>query len=460
MKPVHLKSFLRNIGGEVIYGKANPLIMHVIKTAKYSLMKNHTMLFHNGKELSLKQVSRFKDFVIITSAPQLLADVGNNVTIVKVENVVKSYWKFIDLYRGIFHIPFVAVTGTCGKTTTKEMISWIFEKDRNVYKTISNNNDPTRHLNYLLGIEKETELVVMETAVAMPNHLKKAYRYFKPHVGILTSVGIDHLNGFPDLESYINEKLSIFKLIRNDGYLVINGDEEIIRQLDLSNINKRMLLYGTREDADLRLIEMNYEPSGMSFLLQHMNRVYKFSIPGVGKHNVYNATAAIATAYLLGLDIEEAGSRLKDFPHLPRHTEIVSGLNGSMLIDDTWSTNPTSIKAGLEVLSHLGEGRKKIAVFGEIKFLGDKSKEIHELVGNMLGEDEVDYLVTIGEAALPLALKAKEKGLNESRVYSCIHAKEAFKVLANLVDKDSVVLVKTSMYQSAKKLLKNLRSPS
>ena len=135
-----------------------------------------------------------------------------------------------------------------------------------------------------------------------------------------------------------------------------------------------------KKNADFRIGNIEYSGQNMKFRLFYEKKMYHCFVPGLGKHNVYNATAAIAAAYQFGLDMGEIIERLQSFPQIPQHVEVVKGLNGSTLIDHTWSSNPTSIASSLEVLKNISKGKKKIAVLGEIKFLGDRSKEIHTLV--------------------------------------------------------------------------------
>ena len=124
MKPIYLRELLPYIRGKVIWGEENRLIQQrVLKAPKYSLLKDHTLFFHSKRVLSLEKTKHFKNLVIITSNPNLLTKPGNNVTVVKVNNMKKAYWSFVEYYRGLLKLPFIAITGTCGKTTTKEMVA-------------------------------------------------------------------------------------------------------------------------------------------------------------------------------------------------------------------------------------------------------------------------------------------------------------------------------------------------
>ena len=135
---------------------------------------------------------------------------------------------------------------------------------------------------------------------------------------------------------------------------------------------------------------------------------------------------------------------------------MVKGLNGSTLIDDTWSSNPTSIESSLDVLKNISQGKKKIAVIGEIKFLGDKTSEVHTLVGNMLAKEEIDILITIGQDAEIISKQASKMGM-DGEIHHCQDPKEAYQHLMEKSDADTIVLVKTSMYQSYKDLIQRLR---
>ncbi|MBM6618212.1 Mur ligase family protein [Bacillus suaedaesalsae] len=458
MKTILLQEFIESIGGYFVSGHSNPSVKHVNRKYDSTNWKDHTMFFHLHDYRDIVIHPGLKSIVIVTRRPEKIKNLGSQVTIVKVQSVRRAYWRFIHYYRGLFSIPFISVTGTCGKTTTKEMISWILKHDRNVNKTSRSLNATAMNLHYLLNVDDQTDVTVIEAAVASIGHMKASCHYFRPQIGVLTSIGVDHLNGFPSFQSYMQEKAKIFDCVGNKGTVVVNGDDVNIQKLDLTKYKGTIIWYGKTPKAEFRIIGIKYETNGMKFILSHNRKQFKLFVPGYGEHNVYNAVAAIAVSYKLGVSIEESGRRLKTFQHIERHSEVKKGINGSILIDDTWSTNPTSIKSALDVLTNISKGKKKIAVIGDIKWLADQSRNVHLSVGDMVAKSGIQSLITIGKDARLIGKRAVELGFDRKRVYMFESPIEAQKILPRLVDKDSVVLVKTSMKQSFGVFMESLKA--
>jgi UDP-N-acetylmuramoyl-tripeptide--D-alanyl-D-alanine ligase len=457
MKPIYLQEILTTIGGAVISGVPNPFFIHVQKKTDSSFWKDHTLFFHIKEKKAVHVNSGLKSIVIITKNPQNIINNGSEVTVVKVENCKKAYWDFVQYYRNLFDIPFISITGTCGKTTTKEMLGWILHHDRKVNKTNRSQNVLALNLKYLLKVDESTDVTIIESAVASVGHLEASCRYFKPQIGVLTSIGIDHLNGFRSYSSYMREKAKIFACVGEKGTVVANGDDVNIKKIDLSWFKGRTIWYGKSQHANFRISEIKYSVDGMNFVLNHNGIMHPMFVPGYGEHNVYNAVAAIAVAYELGVSVEESRRRLKTFKHMERHIEVSRGIKESILIDDTWSTNPTSIKSAIDVLTNISKGKKKIAVLGEIKWLGNYTTKAHLNVGEMVAKHNVDILITIGKNAELIAQRAIECGLNPNNVFPCHTPKDAFLKIYKIIDENSVVLVKTSMKQSFSKFISLLK---
>ncbi|KAA0546563.1 UDP-N-acetylmuramoyl-tripeptide--D-alanyl-D-alanine ligase [Bacillus sp. BGMRC 2118] len=457
MKTLQLQEVVSKMGGMIISGPSNPSIKHVNRKHNSYYWRSHTMFFHVQENKDLYIQSGMKSIVVITRRPEKIRNAGSHVTIVKVRSVKRAYWRFISYYRSLFTIPFISVTGTCGKTTTKEMIGWILKVDHNVNKTNKSLNATAMNLQYLLNVDDHTDVTVIEAAVASVGHMNTSCRYFRPQIGVLTSIGVDHLNGFPSFEAYAREKAKIFLYVGNRGKVVVNGDDENIRKLDLSWYKGKLIWYGKTRKAQFQIKKMKYGMNGMDFVLKHEGKEYQLFVPGYGEHNVYNAVAAIAVAYELGVSVQESGRRLQSFKHVERHSEVISGVNGSTIIDDTWSTNPTSIKSALEVLTNISKNKRKIAVIGDIKWLAQQSRNVHLSVGEMVAKSGIHTLITIGKDAKLIGKRAIEVGFDRKQVYMFDSPEEAQHTLSKLIDSDTVVLVKTSMKQSFGSFMEKLK---
>lgn len=455
MKKLYLSDIIRIIDGTII-GKTehDPLIKNVISRNSHRLT-NSTLIFFPNKSRLMKQ-KKLKSCVIVTQKPELFQGLNKSFSIVKVKNSEIAFGKFIDYYRNLFQLPIIGITGTCGKTTTKEMVSKILEGNMNVVKTILSRNNRNRNLNYLMKINEQTDVAVIEVGVGFPGGIKNFAKYFKPSIGVITNIGTDHVQGFKTHEAYIQEKANMLKVLNNKGTIILNIDDETIRNLDISNFKGNILYFGMSDDADFRASNIIYGESGMSFLIHHGYQLLECNINGFGKHNVYNALAALAVSTTLGMDLKDAVLQLKNFQHIKRHLEFRKGINNCTLIDDTWNTNSKSIESALDVLSNISKGRKSIAVLGDIEELGDLSESEHKKIGFFIKEFKINQLITIGSQSKFIAIKAMELGMNPQNIFSIDNQDELVDILKKITDSNSIVLIKSSMRKSINETLKKL----
>jgi UDP-N-acetylmuramoyl-tripeptide--D-alanyl-D-alanine ligase len=406
---------------------------------------DRTLVFHLNKaeELNIRKFARLRDCFIVTDQP-LLKGTPFPERFLLVQNVQTAYRRFADYYRKLFKLPVVAVTGTCGKTTTKEMIAQMLRRNHQVVATESSRNGLRYMHDYLMGIDEKTDFAVFETAITHPGNLTYECEFFKPTVGLITTIGIDHLNWCRSLETYIRTKGELLVGL-GKGTLIINKDDRNIRKLDFQKFQGRILTFGINKHADFMAEEISYGEGGMKFRLVHKKKAYQVFVPGYGEHNVYNALGALAVMVVLGQNLKQAITYLADFQHIRSHNEFKAGHNDSTIIDDTWSSNPTSTEAALKVLRDQGEGKTKIAALGQISYLGRFSEIYYQKIAKMILNYQIDVLVTkdaqsrqIGEAAINL-------GMAPEKVIICNNDQEFQEALLGLLNKDSILLFKCSM---------------
>ncbi|MFJ7933871.1 Mur ligase family protein [Sporosarcina sp. NPDC096371] len=407
--------------------------------------KQHTILFLKQNIVDWERLKKFFPLVLVTQLPFRPNEQLVDLTVIQVKDTDEAYWRFVHDYRNLFQIPVVAITGTSGKTTTKEMIRHILSADKIIAYTNSSNNSRTAHLEYLLSINDETEAAVFETAVGAPGDVLNAGKYFKPNIGIITNIGAHHLNYCKTLEGYIHAKGEMCAALEQKGVLIINADDQNSRKLDLTNYNGRILKVGIYSSCNFKACDINFCKDGMQFTVQHEQKEYPMFVPGVGEHQVYNALAAIAAAFEMGIDLPETANRLKTFQNLKKHLQVFEGINGSTVLDDTWSMTTTSLEAALKVLKEVGQGKKKVAIVGTITDLGSWGYIIHEQAGELISQIGVDVLITIGEHARIMADYAVKTGLN-SQVYTFNNSILVLNLLKKIVDENTIVLIKGDMY--------------
>ena len=444
MKPLSVRHIRTTIAGDLIQGSDDVIVYYGAYRLK-QVKKQNTILFSKQKIIKWEGLKDFFPIVLVTHQAFSPNEQLEDLTVIKVEDTEEAYWRFVNDYRSLFQIPVVAITGTSGKTTTKEMIRHILSADKSIAFTNNSNNSRTAHLHYLLSIDDETEAAVFETAVGAPGDVLNAGKYFKPTIGIITNIGAHHLNYCKTLEGYIQAKGEMCEALEQKGVLIINADDQNSRKLDLSNYNGRILKVGIDSSSDFKADDIKYSTDGMQFNVQFEQKEYPMFVPGIGEHQVYNALAAIAAAHEMGISFQEVANRLKTFRNLNKHLQVFEGINGSTILDDTWSITTTSLEAALKVLKEVGQGKKKVAILGTITDLGSWGYIIHEQAGELIYQIGVDVLITIGEHARIMADQAVKSGLI-SPVHTFNNSILVFDLLKNIVDENTIILIKGDMY--------------
>ncbi|MFJ5564243.1 UDP-N-acetylmuramoyl-tripeptide--D-alanyl-D-alanine ligase [Lysinibacillus xylanilyticus] len=444
MKPLTVQDLKAITAGHLVQGSEEVLIQHGAYRLK-QVKRPNTALFTNKPIVNWKDFESLYPIVLVTDRLYSQKEIPEQIIIIKVKDIDEAYWKFINFYRNQFNIPIVAITGTSGKSTTKEMIKHILSAEKNVVSTPLSSNSRTASLQYLLNIDDHTDAAVFETAVGSPGDITLAGEYFKPTIGIITNIGAHHLNYCKTLEGYIQAKGEMLDIISPTGTLILNADDINTSKIDLSKFQGRIIKVGKHQSCDFRASNIRYHKNGMLFNVHHNRKLYEIYVPGFGEHQVYNALAAIAAIYEMGLPISLASEQLQSFRKLNKQLQVFKGINNSVLIDDTWNITTTSLEAGLKVLNALGEGKKKIAIIGTITDLGSWGYIIHEQAGELIAQIGVDVLITIGEHASIMAVHAIEEGLT-SPVHIFKNTTLVYKLLDKLVDENTIIFIKGDMY--------------
>lgn len=447
MKSLLLSDIIQQIDGLVVNGLDNFIIKRV-KTETKKYIENGTLLFHFDRDPIRGKYWRDNTAIaVVTDSIEQCSALGDNITLIKVEDVKEAYWNFIDFYRSLFQIPVIGVTGTCGKTSTKEMIVQILEEDYNVQATWASMNSMSVNLRYLLGIDEETEAAVFEMPVCYPGYLRVACRYFQPQIRILLNIGVHHLADCETPEEYMKAKAEIIDgLDPINGVIILNADDENIpKVMDVSRYRK-VIYFGKSQKADFRAENILYAKNGMNFTLHHNGVLYEAYVPGIGEHNVYNAMAAIAAVTCAGVDIETAISRLVDFEQVEEHLEFKAGVNGCTVIDDTWNSSPLSMETGLKVLKAVSENKISIALLGYMPQLGEGpyADDQYNKMGEKAVEANLNLLIVVGEKAERIGKKALELGMDTKKVHFCETGTEVFQTLQPFLNDKAIILLKVT----------------
>ncbi|HWQ41186.1 MAG TPA: Mur ligase family protein [Desulfosporosinus sp.] len=454
MKPFSVGQIRKLVNGVLIQGPDDLLIMNAVYYLR-KMKKPNTLLFLRSKwKVDWDVIQRCAPCAVVTD--KLFEDLSciDGCTIILVENTETAYWQFIEHYRNLFQIPVIAVTGTCGKTTTKDMIKHILKNKFKVYGTNASANGRTGNFSYLMGIDETTEVAVFETAVGKPGDITNSSNYFKPIIGIITNIGVDHLDGCKTVNGYIQAKGEMVSILGDEGILIVNADDEKSKRIGLDKFRGRIVYFGIHSPSEFQASEVYYGENGMDFILTFENMKYPMFVPGYGEHQVYNALAALAAVHEVGMGIgmREAAERLRIFHNMVRHLEMVPGIAGSMILDDTWKININSLEAAFKVLHEMGRGKKRMALLGSLTSLGNWQEEVYLNAGEMIAQMEVDVLISVGKMAGKMVGKmaryAEAKAWS-GEVYAFVKYDDAYRMLKQILDEHCILLIKGDMYDKS-----------
>ncbi|ADG82608.1 UDP-N-acetylmuramoylalanyl-D-glutamyl-2,6-diaminopimelate/D-alanyl-D-alanyl ligase [Thermincola potens JR] len=399
--------------------------------------------------------------LVISKHKKKLPFNNHKISVIAVPKVWDAFWDCVSYHRDQFNIPVVGVTGTSGKTTTKEMIASIFKKKwGKILKTEQNLNLPSFVPGHIMRLTAEHKAAVFEIGMNRRGHVAKQSRVIKPMIGIITNIGQAHVGMLGSKEAVIEEKGSIIEGIPKNGYLLINADDENSGKLDLSSFQGKTLRFGIKNKADYVAEDIATGLDFVSFKTVIYGKEEQIRVPISGKHNVYNALAAIAASTLLNIEVKYIKQGLAGFRRPKLRLQLVKGINDSLLINDTYNANPDSVIAGLEVLKELAKDRTSIAVLGNMLEQGVFTNEAHQRVGRRVQELGIDYLITIGKLARQIAVGARKHGMPEEKIKSFDQRYEGSFYLKKHMPHRAVCLFKGSRAVYLDKMVEYLKDPA
>ncbi|MDF2591932.1 MAG: UDP-N-acetylmuramoyl-tripeptide--D-alanyl-D-alanine ligase [Clostridia bacterium] len=455
MKPILVSTVKEIVKGTLVTGLEDRLILGARRYLSSIKKPNMLTFVWENENPDWHRIKKYSPCTIVTSQFLEKYKSINNCSVILVNNVDEAYWTFVRYYRNSFNIPVITITGTSGKTTTKEMLKHILSRYLKITATVRNLNNSRRSLGNLLRIDDSIQAAVFETAVGKPGDVAYACKHLKPTMGIITNIGTYHLDTCRTVENYIKAKAEMVSGLNDNGILILNSDDEKTKKINLKDFKGRIVYFGVKNKADFQASNIKYSNNRMEFLLTFQNVNYAVSVQGYGDYQVYNTLAAMAVVHELGIELKEAAKILTSYENLPHHLEILNGINGSKIIDDTWNYNLSGLTAALKALDSIAPGKKKIAMLGGLGKLGEHSTEIINGVGNLIADVGIDNLIIIGDTAEAVANVVKERG-GHTKINIFKDSLGLYDLLKELLDENTVTLVKCYRNEYSKPLLESL----
>ena len=357
--------------------------------------------------------------------------------------------KLAKAWRRNFAMPLVAVTGSNGKTTVKEMLASIFAQQGNVLATRGNLNNDIGVPLTLLGLDSSHSSAVIEMGANHAGEIAYLTALTKPNVAVITNAASAHLEGFGTLEGVASAKGEIFQGLKDDGTAIINADDEFASLWRELAQDKKVLSFGLQHPADIAARWQAGDRGSQIHVTTSEGKV-KLHLALLGEHNVMNALAAIAAAQAAGFTLKTIKAGLEAMQPVAGRLQLKVGIHGSRIIDDTYNANPASLAAAIEVLA--GFKGKHILVLGDMGELGDEAKALHAEAGRFARAHGVDALYTVGPMAAA-ATDAFGEGAQQ-----CDSHEAASKALQQELADDVTVLVKGSRLSQMERVVQILES--
>ena len=383
----------------------------------------------------------------ITNANFKLPD----VSFISVSDSVKALGDIGNFHRSRFSIPIIGITGSNGKTTTKEMISVILSKKFNALKNFGTENNNIGVPLTLLRLNSEHNIAVLEMGTNHLGEIRRLSEIARPTIAVITNIGHSHLEYLEDVDTVLKAKVEMLEYMDKDAKLILNADDDHLRTI---KTNLKTVWFGFDKEADFYADKISLEPEGISFRL---NGKWDISLGVLGRHNVSNALSAIACAWDFGVSIEEIRDALKEFK-VPNMRMEVKRFGDIKIINDTYNANPSSMKQAIEALRDMVTEGRKILIAGDMLELGTFSGRFHHLVGKQAAESGIDLIVAVGKLAEHISNGAQEAGMSEKKIKLCALMKDARAKVANLIKKGDTILVKGSRAMRMEEIVGDLET--
>ena len=357
--------------------------------------------------------------------------------IIQVKNTRRALGAIAHYKRKHSRAKVIAITGSNGKTTTKDMIASILGEKFKVLSTPGTENNSVGVPLTLLRL-KDEDFCVLEMGMNDFGEIDYLASIALPEIGVITNIGPSHLEGLKDTDGVFKAKMELLKHMDEGAILIINGDDKYLSTINLKSF--RIIRFGLDEANDIYANSIAIEKEMPVF---RVNGKYEIRLNLFGRHNIYNALAAVSVAGACGIGEKSIKAALENFKGLYGRLELKE-IDGIIIIDDAYNSNPVSLKNALEVLKDFETDGRKILVTGDMLELGKMSKYFHEAIVETIDAAGIDMLITVGEHSYNTFITAKKRGMNKDTLWHFDKPHKAGELLKEIAKRGDTILLKGS----------------
>lgn len=383
----------------------------------------------------------------------------SGAAVVCVEDAIAALQALAGWHRRRLHATVVGVTGSTGKTTTKDFLSSALGRMHRVVATEGNRNNDIGLPLTILRAGSDTDVLVVEMGMRGLGQIARLAEIARPDMGLVTNVGTSHIELLGTQDAVATAKGELVRAVPERGSVFLNGDDAYSDSLAV-DAEAPVTLYGLSERCAVRAVAIEVdEASRASFDLVTDQGTERVTLPVPGRHNVYNALAAAAVALRLAVPLAEVKVGIESANVSQMRMQTLTTPDDVTIINDAYNANPSSMRAAVETLAELRAPGKRVAVLGDMAELGSLSELAHFQIGEAIGGLPIDLLVTVGPRAARIADGAKAKGFETERISKCENADDAVELLSEAIETGDAVLVKASRVMGLERVVEGLVTP-
>lgn len=415
MEKLSLKEIAHAVSGKIVAGDEN-LYITFVSTNSRNVEGNTLFIPIIGERVD---AHNFIDQAFERGAVATLTSRGisenyqpnENRAYIQVKDTLLALQDLATYYRNQFDIPIIGITGSVGKTTTKEMIAEVLETKYRVLKTSGNMNSQIGLPLTIFGIEKNHEVAVIEMGMSEIGEMEKLAKIARPTIGVITNIGVSHIGQLKSQDNILKEKLNMINGFNKDNNLYLNGNDSLLAKVNEFYSNATIFSFGTTEACNYKASNIQTINGETHFVYSDKEETQDVILGVLGVHNVYNGLVALAIAKQLNIDLSVAKKGLGQYRPIAMRGQI-EDINGIKIIDDTYNASPDSIKGAIEVLLHLDSKGRKIAVLADVLELGEISYDCHYDIGSFVATTKINEVVAIGNEARAIVRSIRDSKAN------------------------------------------------
>ena len=445
---IKVKDFIKICNGKLICGNEDKVCDNFCKDSR-EVKKGDTYLGIKGENINgsifYKQALENGAEILILQDIEIEKDIlkkYKDVSIIIVDNVIKAIQNMAKYKRENSNVKVVGITGSVGKTSTKDIIANVLSQKYKVLKTEGNYNNEIGLPLTILKL-KDEEIMVLEMGMSAFGEMSILTNIAKPDVAVITNIGTSHIGILGSRENILKAKLEILEGLNKSGELIINNDNDLLHEWAKNEkIVENIKTYGINEKSDYMAYNIKLNENGSNYNINISNETYEITVPVSGEHFVYNSLCAIAVGLYFNIKMSDIIIGISNFSLTKKRMEIIKTKFGVLIVNDCYNASYDSMKAAIEYLSTL-QGRK-IAILGDMLELGKFSEQLHKKVGYEVAINKIDILICIGEEAKNIAIEAIEQKMDKDNIYQFNNKEEAINFIKNILKSGDSILVKAS----------------